>query len=148
MTSTVREGATLRTDPGVQAFWALRLGFTALPVAFGADKFAHVLTDDWTRYLAGQVDAIVPGNATQVMHLVGVVEIVAGLLVLAVPRLGGPLVAGWLAGIIVNLVLVGGYGDVAMRDFGLMLAAIVLARLAWAYPVDHAVLPLPRRTTR
>ena len=147
MTSTVRERAALRTDPGVQAFWALRIGFTALPVVFGADKFAHILTDDWTRYLAGQFNTLIPGNAEQAMHLVGIVEIIAGLVVLVMPRLGGPLVAGWLAGIIVNLMLVGGYGDVALRDFGLMLAAIVLARLAWAYPTDHAALPHLRRRT-
>ncbi|MGN6575298.1 MAG: hypothetical protein ACTHKG_06400 [Nocardioides sp.] len=149
MTSTVQDHhATLRTDPGVQAFWALRIGFTALPVLFGADKFAHVLTDDWTRYLAGQFNDLIPGNAEQAMQLVGVVEIVAGLVVLAAPRIGGPLVAVWLAGIIVNLLMVGGYGDVALRDFGLMLAAIVLGRLAWAYPADHPLLPNAWRRTR
>jgi hypothetical protein len=70
------------------------------------------------------------------MHLVGIVEILAGIVVLVLPRLGGPVVAAWLVGIIVNLLLVGGYGDVAMRDFGLMLAALVLTRLAWAYPAS------------
>jgi hypothetical protein len=110
------------------------LGFTALPILFGIDKFANVLTDDWTRYLAHQFNDLIPGDASAAMHLVGVIEIVAGLAVLLLPRLGGPLVAVWLAGIIVNLLMVGGYGDVALRDFGLMLAALVLARLAWAYP--------------
>jgi hypothetical protein len=124
----------LTEDPGYQAFWALRIGFTALPVLFGADKFAHVLTNDWTRYLATQANDLIPGNADQAMHLVGVIEIVAGLVVLLAPRFGGPLVAVWLAGIIVNLLIVGGYGDIALRDFGLMLAALVLTRLAWAYP--------------
>lgn len=124
------------TDPGLQAFWALRLGFTALPILFGIDKFANWLTDDWTRYLAPQFNDIIPGDAQLAMHLVGGIEIVAGIAVLLLPRLGGPLVAAWLGGIIVNLLIVGGYGDIALRDFGLMLAAIVLARLAWAYPVD------------
>ena len=64
------------------------------------------------------------------MHIVGVVEIAAGLVVAFAPRFGGLLVAGWLAGIILNLLLVGGYGDIALRDFGLMLAALTLARLA------------------
>jgi hypothetical protein len=132
-----RQAAHLTADPGYQAFWALRIGFTALPVLFGADKFAHVLTNDWTRYLATQVDHVIPGNADQAMHLVGVVEIVAGLVVLLLPRLGAPLVAAWLAGIIVNLLLVGGFGDIALRDFGLMLAALVLTRLAWAYPAGR-----------
>jgi uncharacterized membrane protein YphA (DoxX/SURF4 family) len=122
------------TDPGYQAFWALRLGFTALPILFGIDKFAQVLTDDWTRYLASQINDITPGSAANAMHIVGVIEIVAGIAVLVIPRFGAPLVAVWLAGIIVNLLMVGGYGDVALRDFGLMLAALVLTRLAWAYP--------------
>jgi uncharacterized membrane protein HdeD (DUF308 family) len=133
-THQVQQTASLTDDPGYQAFWALRIGFTALPVLFGADKFAHVLTGDWTRYLATQVNDLIPGNAAQAMHLVGVIEIVAGLVVLLAPRFGAPLVTAWLAGIIVNLLLVGGYGDIALRDFGLMLAALVLTRLAWAYP--------------
>jgi hypothetical protein len=132
--TTIHRPAQTSTDPGIQAFWALRIGFTALPVLFGIDKFANVLTDNWTRYLAGQVDDLIPGTAAQAMHAVGVVEIVAGLVVLLLPRVGGPLVAAWLGGIIVNLLIVGGYGDVALRDFGLMLAALVLSRLAWAYP--------------
>jgi uncharacterized membrane protein YphA (DoxX/SURF4 family) len=133
--------APATADPGYQAFWALRIGFTALPILFGIDKLVGVLTDNWTRYLAPQVNGLIPGNAAQAMHLVGVVEIVAGLLVLLVPRFGAPLVAAWLAGIIVNLVILGGYGDIALRDFGLMLAALVLTRLAWAYPSDF-----PRRS--
>ncbi|GAA2146635.1 DoxX family membrane protein [Nocardioides koreensis] len=137
MTTTHRP-ARIGTDPGIQAFWALRIGFTALPVLFGIDKFANVLADDWTKYLAVQVNDLIPGDAAQAMHAVGVVEVVAGLVVLLLPRVGGPLVAAWLAGIIVNLLLVGGYGDVALRDFGLMLAALVLSRLAWAYPTDVA----------
>lgn len=119
---------------GEQAFLALRVGFTLLPVLFGIDKFAGVMTDHWTKYLAPQFNDVIPGTAAQAMHAVGVVEIVAGVVVLVLPRFGGPLVAAWLAGIIVNLLVIGGYGDVALRDFGLMLAALVLTRLAWAYP--------------
>ncbi len=133
-THDAEQVTTLTTDPGYQAFWALRLGFTALPILFGIDKFAQVLTDDWTRYLASQINDITPGSAATAMHMVGVIEIVAGIAVLVIPRFGAPLVAVWLAGIIVNLLMVGGYGDVALRDFGLMLAALVLTRLAWAYP--------------
>jgi uncharacterized membrane protein YphA (DoxX/SURF4 family) len=134
-----RTAPATATDPGFQAFWALRLGFTALPILFGIDKFANWLTDDWTRYLASQFNDITPGDAELAMHLVGGIEIVAGVAVLLLPRLGGPLVAVWLGAIIVNLLMVGGYGDIALRDFGLMLAAIVLGRLAWAYPVDLPV---------
>ncbi len=103
-----------------------------VPLLFGLDKFAEVLTDDWTRYLAPEFDDLVPGGAHDAMYLVGGVEIVAGLVVLTAPRFGGLLVAAWLGGIIVSLLLVGGYGDIALRDFGLLLGALTLARLAGA----------------
>ena len=119
-------------NPVFQAFTLLRIGFTVAPILFGLDKFANVLTDDWTRYLAPEFNDILPGSAQDAMYLVGVVEIVAGLVVLVAPRFGGLLVAGWLAGIIVNLLLVGGYGDIALRDFGLLLGALTLSRLASA----------------
>jgi uncharacterized membrane protein YphA (DoxX/SURF4 family) len=122
----------LRRDPAAQAFLLLRVAFTVAPIVFGLDKFAGVLTDDWTRYLAPAFDDVIPGSAATAMHLVGIVEIIAGLIVLVAPRLGGLLVAGWLAGIIVSLLLVGGYGDIALRDFGLLLGALTLARLAGA----------------
>jgi hypothetical protein len=93
-----------------------------------------VLTNDWTKYLAPAYGAILPGGAALAMHLIGVVEIVAGVAVLVAPRIGAPLVAAWLAGIVLDLVLVGGYGDVALRDVGLMVGAITLSRLAWALP--------------
>jgi hypothetical protein len=128
--------ATLRSDPVAQAFTLLRITFTAAPILFGLDKFANVLTDDWTRYLSSQFNDIIPGSAADAMHIVGVVEIVAGLVVLLSPRFGGYLVAAWLGGIIVNLLLVGGYGDIALRDFGLMLGALTLARLASAFTGD------------
>jgi hypothetical protein len=100
----------------------------------GLDKFATVLTDDWTKYLAPLFNDILPGNAGDAMHIIGVVEIAAGVVVAVIPRFGGLLVAGWLAGIILSLLIVGGYGDVAFRDFGLLLTALTLARLASAYP--------------
>src|SRR3954462_11469646 len=123
----------LRRDPAAQAFLLLRIAFTVAPILFGLDKFAGVLTDDWTKYLAPQFNDILPGSAQAAMHLVGVVEIAAGLVVLVAPRFGGLLVAGWLAGIIVNLLLVGGYGDIALRDFGLLIGALALSRLATAF---------------
>src|ERR671933_19731 len=112
----------------IQVFWVLRVGFTVLPIVFGLDKFADVLTD-WTRYLAPQIAALVPGTAAQAMLAVGVVEIVAGLVVAVLPRFGGPLVAAWLAGIVGNLLLLGGAYDVAPRDVGLLLAALAPSRL-------------------
>src|SRR3954469_6453642 len=122
----------LRSDPAAQAFMLLRIAFTAAPILFGIDKFANVLTDNWTRYLAPEFNDIIPGSAADAMHAVGVVEIVAGLVVLLSPRFGGLLVAAWLGGIIVNLLLVGGYGDIALRDFGLLIGALALSRLATA----------------
>src|SRR6187455_269417 len=123
----------LTRDPAAQAFMLLRIAFTVAPILFGLDKFAGVLTDDWTKYLAPQFNDLIPGSAQDAMHLVGIVEIAAGLTVAVAPRFGGLLVAGWLAGIIVNLLLVGGYGDIALRDFGLMLGALTLSRLALAF---------------
>jgi uncharacterized membrane protein YphA (DoxX/SURF4 family) len=123
----------LRSDPAAQAFMLLRIAFTVAPILFGLDKFTGILTDDWTRYLAPEFNSLIPGSASDAMHLVGVVEIAAGLAVAITPRFGGLLVAGWLGGIIVNLLLVGGYGDIALRDFGLLLGALTLALLARAY---------------
>src|SRR5215208_7300808 len=94
---------TLRRDPAAQAFLLLRIAFTVAPILFGLDKFAGVLTDDWTRYLAPAFNDVIPGNAGDAMHIVGVVEVIAGLVVAVTPRFGGLLVAGWLGGIIVNL---------------------------------------------
>jgi hypothetical protein len=128
--------AVLRSDPVAQAFTLLRIAFTAAPILFGLDKFANVLTNDWTRYLSSEFNDIIPGTAADAMHIVGVVEIVAGLVVLFSPRFGGFLVAAWLGGIILNLLLVGGYGDIALRDFGLLLGALTLARLASAFSGD------------
>src|SRR3954465_7703603 len=124
--------AAVRSDPVAQAYLIMRIAFTVAPILFGLDKFANVLTDDWTRYLATQFNDLIPGNPQDAMHIVGVVEVIAGLAVLVAPRFGGLLVAGWLGGIIVNLLLVGGYGDIALRDFGLLLGALTLSRLASA----------------
>jgi uncharacterized membrane protein YphA (DoxX/SURF4 family) len=128
----------LRRDPTAQAFLLLRIAFTVAPILFGLDKFAEVLTDDWTKYLAPAFNDIIPGSAHDAMLMVGVVEIVAGIVVAVTPRFGGLLVAGWLGGIIVSLLIVGGYGDIALRDFGLLLAALTLARLASAFSGPNA----------
>ena len=124
----------LRADPVAQAFLLLRIAFTVAPILFGLDKFANVLTDDWTRYLSDTFNSLLPGSAATGMHIVGIVEIAEGLVVALTPRVGGYLVAAWLGGIIVNLLIVGGYGDIALRDFGLLLGALTLTRLASVYP--------------
>ncbi len=135
-THTAKEAPTARTrglhDPAYQAFMLLRTAFTVAPIVFGLDKFFGVLTD-WERYLAPTINDIVPGSAHQAMLMVGVVEIVAGVLVALRPHIGGYVVAAWLAGIIVNLLLIPGFYDVALRDFGLFVAALALARMAVAF---------------
>jgi hypothetical protein len=121
------------TNPAYQAFLILWIGFTAAPILFGLDKFFDVLVD-WKLYLSPEFNDIIPGTAHQAMLAVGVVEIVAGVLVFVLPRVAPYVVAAWLGGIIVNLLLLGDYYDVALRDFGLLLAALALARLAVAFP--------------
>lgn len=120
-------------DPTYQAFWLLRIGFTVAPILFGLDKFAHVLVD-WDIYLASEFTDLFSAETHTLMYFVGAIEIVAGLAVLLRPRFGGYLVAAWLGGIIVNLLLMADYYDLALRDFGLLLAALTLARLATAFP--------------
>src|SRR6266542_4680191 len=128
--SQVRE-RLLAGSPSRQAFLLLRTVFAVAPLLFGLDKFANVLTD-WPRYLAPMIDDILPGTAQQAMYAVGIVEILAGVAVALIPRYGALLVAAWLAGIIVNLLLLGDYYDIALRDFGLLIGALALSRLAVA----------------
>ena len=139
MAGAGRGGATeARLDnPAYQAFWLLRIGLTVAPILFGLDKFAHVLVD-WDIYLAPEFADIFNAQAHTLMYFVGGIEIVAGLVVLARPRVGGYLVAAWLTGIIVNLLMMADFYDVALRDFGLVLAALTLTRLATAFPPRHA----------
>ena len=130
-----RPGTALTTaDPARQAFVLLRTVFTIAPIAFGLDKATNLLTE-WPRYLAPWIDRLVPGTAQQAMYAVGVVEVVAGIVVAIAPRHGGWLVAAWLGGIIVDLLTLPGYYDVALRDLGLLVAAVALARLAVRYDV-------------
>jgi len=119
-------------DPRYQAFSLLRLAFTVAPIAFGLDKFFNVLVD-WPTYLAPWINDIAPGSGQDFMYAVGAVEILAGIIVALKPRYGAYVVAGWLGGIVINLLTYSGFYDIALRDFGLMLAALTLARLASIY---------------
>ena len=110
----------------------LYAAFIIAPIVAGADKFFHILVN-WDQYLAPTVARLLPVDSHLFMLAVGVVEIVAGLIVLAKPSIGGWIVAAWLWGIIVNLLLIPAYFDIALRDFGLSLGAIALARLAHAF---------------
>lgn len=131
MATTTSPTGTTKTSLGAErAFLLLRTVFTIAPIAFGLDKFAGLLTD-WEQYLAPWINDLVPGTAHQAMLAVGVIEVVAGIAVALAPRFGALLVAGWLAGIILNLVTMGEYYDVALRDFGLLVGALALAVLAF-----------------
>jgi type IV secretory pathway VirB2 component (pilin) len=128
--------AAIRSDrvaePAFQAYLLLWVVFSVAPILFGLDKFAGVMVD-WEQYLAPWINDIVPGNAADAMHIVGVIEVVAGLVVALAPRYGALLVAAWLGGIILNLVTLSGYYDVALRDFGLLVGALALWRLSVAF---------------
>ena len=129
-TSALRTKATTtRGDPARQAFLLLRTVFTLAPIVFGLDKFTNILAD-WTIYLAPQATALVPLPAQTLMYVVGVVEIIAGIAVAVRPQFGSLLVAAWLGGIILNLLLLGAFFDVALRDFGLLVGALALNRLS------------------
>ncbi len=127
--TAIRHPAMQPGEPAHQALQALRLAFTVIPITAGLDKFFHALVN-WDLYLAPSIAARLPMDGHTFLLMAGAIEIVAGLVVAVQPRIGGYLVAGWLWAIIVNLLLVPGFLDVALRDFGLSLAALALARLA------------------
>jgi uncharacterized membrane protein YphA (DoxX/SURF4 family) len=119
-------------DPRYQAFALARVAFTVAPVVFGLDKFFNVMVD-WPTYLAPWIDDIVPGSGQDFMYVVGAIEILAGIVVACRPRYGAYIVAAWLGAIVVSLLTYSGFYDIALRDFGLMLGALTLARLAAVY---------------
>lgn len=141
--STSPTPAPLGQDPARQAFLILRTAFVVAPVVFGLDKFTNWLVQ-WDQYLAPALSDPLPISPHQAMYVVGVVEVAAGVLVALHARLGALVVAGWLAGIIVNLLLIPGYYDVALRDLGLLLSAIALQRLASHYDPRPLTWPLRR----
>jgi hypothetical protein len=128
----------LLAAPTHQAYRVLHVGFVVLPLIAGVDKFFNTLCH-WTQYLAPVFPNLIGVSKQTFMLGVGVIEIVAALLVLVVPRIGGWVVMAWLWGIIINLLTLGGYYDVALRDFGLSLGAFALARLAYAHHLRRDV---------
>ena len=132
-TATHAPASTTRdlASPTYQAFLILRSAFTVAPILFGIDKFFDYMVS-WDAYLAPGIASLSPFSVHTTMYVVGVVEIAAGVLVALWPRIGAPIVALWLLGIIVNLLLLGGHLDIALRDLGLCLAAVALARLSVA----------------
>src|SRR5438876_11675192 len=116
-------------SPAYQAYWILHVGFTVAPILAGLDKFFHLLVN-WDQYLPGVVANISPIPGHTLMLIVGVIEIVAGIGVALRPRIFAYIVAAWLAVIIINLFLIPGYFDIALRDFGLLLGALALGQLS------------------
>ena len=120
---------SIAASPAYQAFRILQVGFIAAPILAGLDKFFHLLVN-WDQYLPSVVSRASPIDGHNLMLIAGVIEIVAGIGVALKPRIFAYVVAAWLALIIANLLLIPGYFDVALRDFGLFLAALALARLS------------------
>ncbi len=129
-------------SPAYQAYQVLHWAFVAAPVIAGLDKFTHFLVN-WDQYLAPAIARVVPAHTF--MLVVGVIEIVAGLIVAVKPRIGGLIVAAWMAGIIFNLLLARNYYDVALRDLGLGLGAFALSRLALDFDRKTEIVSPPAR---
>ena len=132
----------LDRSPAKDAYQILHLGFAVLPILAGIDKFFHLLVN-WDQYLAPRIASLLPVAPSTFMQIVGGIEIVAGLLVAVRPRVGAYVVAFWLWGIIANLLMLGGYYDVALRDFGLSLGALALGRLSSHF--DFPAMPAHER---
>jgi len=133
--TSINTESVAATRPSYQAYQILRFGFTVAPIVAGLDKFFHLLVN-WDQYLPGAVNSLTGGHGHQLMLVVGVIEIIAGLGVAFKPRIFAYVVAAWLLLIIVNLLMIPGYFDVALRDLGLSLGALALARLSAEYDVN------------
>lgn len=118
-----------RSSRSAQAYQLLHLGFSVAPVLAGIDKFFHLLCN-WDQYLAPWIAGLSPVSGHSLTLVAGVIEVAAGILVAVRPRLGAPIVGAWLCLIIVNLLTMGSYFDIALRDLGLALGAFALWRLA------------------
>jgi len=129
MNTTAQSHAATTSSPAYQAYWILHVGFTVAPILAGLDKFFHLLVN-WDKYLPGVVANASPIQPHTLMLVVGVIEVAAGIGVWFKPRIFAYIVAVWLVVIIINLLLIPGYFDIALRDFGLFLAAVALARLS------------------
>ena len=118
-----------KAPPAYQAYRILHLAFVVAPVVAGFDKFFHLLVN-WDMYLAPVIVRLSPIGGHGLMLLIGVVEVAAGILVAIRPRIGAYVVSVWLLLIVLNLLIIPGFFDIALRDFGLSLGALALARLS------------------
>ncbi len=126
---TILKNNTDTSNPSYQAFQILRLGFTVAPIVAGVDKFTHLLVN-WDQYLPAFVNKMLGGHGHEFMLVAGVIEIIAGIGVFLKPRIFAYVVSAWLVLIIINLLMIPGYFDVALRDLGLALGALALGRLS------------------
>jgi len=133
MSITEKEGVSCRKGAGYQGYELLHIAFTIAPIIAGLDKFFNFLTN-WEQYLAPAFNVF--GNAHITMMVVGVIEIIAGILVWVKPRIFAYVVALWLLGIIINLLLLHNFYDIALRDLGLLLGALALGRLSTVYSCE------------
>jgi hypothetical protein len=138
ITDSYLPAKSITTQPSRQAYQILHFAFTIAPIAAGVDKFLNLLVD-WTQYLPGFVNTLSGGRGEMLMYIVGVIEIAAGVGVWFKPRLFAYVVAAWLFLIIINLLLIPGYFDIALRDFGLALGAIALGRLSQEYAQEDKI---------
>jgi uncharacterized membrane protein YphA (DoxX/SURF4 family) len=136
-TTNDQSHAVSTSSPAYQAYWILRFGFTVAPILAGLDKFLHLMVN-WDQYLPGVVANVSPIPPHTLMLVVGVIEIVAGIGVWLKPRIFAYVVAAWLGVIIINLLLIPGYFDVALRDFGLLLGAVALGQLSQQFTGDKS----------
>jgi hypothetical protein len=121
--------ASLASPSAYQAYQILHVAFVFAPVVAGLDKFFHLLVN-WDMYLAPMIAKASPVGGHNLLLIIGVIEIVAGIMVAVKPRVGAYIVSAWLFGIVINLLLIPGFYDIALRDFGLSLGALALARLS------------------
>ena len=128
--AATESGTTYVVQESKRAYQILHLGYTVAPILFGLDKFFNLMTD-WVDFLPAFVTDAVSGSV--VMGIVGVIEVVAGIGVWLRPKIFAPIVAAWLGLIILTLIVAGGFWDIALRDFGLLLGALALWRLARAH---------------
>lgn len=131
-------------DATYGAYSLLRIGFVALPLLMGLDKYFNLMTD-WPNYLAPWIVDILPFSAATAMYIVGAIELVAAVAMVIKPRYASYVVAAWLALIIIDLLSYSGFYDVALRDFGLLIAALALASLARVYDPSWRSVPRPTR---
>ena len=126
---TQSQTSTDVSGPAYQAYQILHVGFVIAPIVAGLDKFFNLLVN-WEQYLPSFVNKMVGGHGHELMLVAGVIEIIAGLGVLFKPKFFAYVVSAWLLMIVVNLLMIPGYYDIALRDFGLALGALALARLS------------------